>query len=152
MHLSLMPGRFFQLNRMDPFSFLKLFTQSDGTLPSFFVFISFLGPLLGISLGFDAVNSEQNRGTLSRILAQPVPRDYLLNAKFVAGVLVVALMFFSLSFLVIGAGLFVLGHPPTAEEFMRIIVYTFLAWYMLLFGSTCLCFFRSDFDSRPPRH
>ena len=36
------------------FLFLKLFTVSDGTLPSFAVFISFLGPLLGISLGFDA--------------------------------------------------------------------------------------------------
>ena len=51
------------------FLFLKLFTVSDGTLPSFVVFISFLGPLLGIALGFDAINSEQNRGTLSRILS-----------------------------------------------------------------------------------
>ena len=33
------------------FLFLKLFTVSDGTLPSFVVFISFLGPLLGIALG-----------------------------------------------------------------------------------------------------
>ena len=54
------------------FLFLKLFTVSDGTLPSFVVFISFLGPLLGIALGFDAINSEQNRGTLSRILSQPI--------------------------------------------------------------------------------
>ena len=48
------------------FLFLKLFTVSDGTLPSFVLFINFLGPLLGIALGFDAVNSEQNKGTLSR--------------------------------------------------------------------------------------
>ena len=40
----------------DSFFFLKLFTLSDGTLPSFIVFISFLGPLLGISLGFDCIN------------------------------------------------------------------------------------------------
>lgn len=32
----------------------------------------------------DAINSEQTHGTLSRILAQPVHRDYILNAKFVA--------------------------------------------------------------------
>ena len=31
------------------FLFLRLFTASDGTLPSFIVFISFLGPLLGIA-------------------------------------------------------------------------------------------------------
>ena len=32
------------------FLFLKLFTVSDGTLPSFVLFINFLGPLLGIAL------------------------------------------------------------------------------------------------------
>lgn len=48
----------------DTFFFLKLFTVSDGTLPSFVLFINFLGPLLGIALGFDAMNSELNKGTL----------------------------------------------------------------------------------------
>ena len=62
------------------FLFLKLFTVSDGTLPSFVLFINFLGPLLGIALGFDAVNSEQNKGTLSRMLAQPIHRDCIINA------------------------------------------------------------------------
>ena len=109
------------------FFFLKLFTITDGTLPSFFLFISFLGPLLGISLGFDTVNSEQNRGTLSRIMAQPIPRDYLLNAKFIAALIVISMMFFSLSFLVIGTGLIAIGIPPTPEEFMRIIFYTLLS-------------------------
>ena len=33
------------------FLFLKLFTVSDGTLPSFVIFINFLGPLLGIRSG-----------------------------------------------------------------------------------------------------
>lgn len=109
------------------FFFLRLFTISDGTLPSFFVFVSFLGPLLGISLGFDTINSEQNKGTLSRVLAQPVPRDYVINAKFIAALIVVSVMFFTLSFLVIGTGLIAIGIPPTAEEFMRIIFYTVLS-------------------------
>ncbi len=107
--------------------FLKLFTISDGTLPSFFVFVSFLGPLLGISLGFDTINSEHNKGTLSRILAQPVPRDYVLNTKFIAALIVISVMFFTLSFLVIGAGLIAIGIPPTVEEFMRIVFYTVLS-------------------------
>lgn len=109
------------------FFFLNLFTLSDGTLPPFFVFVSFLGPLLGISLGFDAINSEKNRGTLSRVLAQPVPRDYLLNSKFMAGIIVLSVMFFTLSFLVIGAGLMLLGIPPTVQEFFRIIFYTLIS-------------------------
>jgi len=109
------------------FFFLKLFTASDGTLPSFLVFISFLGPLLGISLGFDAINTEHNRGTLSRVLAQPVHRDYLINAKFVAALSVISVMFFALGFLVIGCGLIAIGIPPTAEEFLRIVFFILLS-------------------------
>ena len=109
------------------FFFLNLFTLSDGTLPPFFVFVGFLGPLLGLSLGFDAINSEQNKGTLSRTLAQPVPRDYVLNAKFVAGLVVVSVMFFVLSFMVLGVGLITIGIPPTAEEFIRIVLFTVLS-------------------------
>jgi ABC-2 type transport system permease protein len=109
------------------FFFLKLFTVSDKTLPSFFVFISFLGPLLGISLGFDAINSEQNRGTLSRLMAQPIYRDYILNAKFIAALIVTSVMFFVLGFLVIGIGLISVGIPPSAEEFLRVIFFILLS-------------------------
>ena len=109
------------------FIFLKLFTASDGNLPSFFVFISFLGPLLGISLGFDAVNSEHNKGTLSRVLSQPIHRDYLLNAKFVAALLVISVMFFALGFLVMGFGLIMIGIPPTTGEFLRIVFFILLS-------------------------
>jgi ABC-2 type transport system permease protein len=105
------------------FFFLKLFTISDGTMYPFFVFISFLGPLLGISMGFDALNSEQNRGTLSRILAQPIHRDYVINAKFLAALIVISVMLFALGFLVMGFGLIMIGIPPTAAEFWRIIFF-----------------------------
>ena len=109
------------------FFFLKLFTATDGTLPSFIVFIGFLGPLLGISMGFDAVNSEYNNRTLSRVLAQPIYRDYLLNAKFLAALVVISIMFFALGFLVMGFGLVTVGIPPTAAEFMRIVCFLFLS-------------------------
>ena len=109
------------------FVFLKLFTVTDGTLPSFVVFLGFLGPLLGISLGFDAVNSEQNRGTLSRILSQPIHRDYILNAKFFASLTVISVMFFALGFLVMGFGLASIGIPPTPGEFLRIVVFIIIS-------------------------
>jgi len=115
------------------FFFLKLFTVSDGTMPSFFVFISFLGPLLGISLGFDAINSEHNRGTLSRILAQPIHRDYLINAKFIAALFVISVMFFALGFLVMGLELITIGIPPTAEEFWRIVFFLLLSIFYVAF-------------------
>ncbi len=105
------------------FFFLRLFTLSNGKLPSYIMFISFLSPLLGIGLGFDSINSEFNRGTLSRILSQPIHRDNILNAKFLAPLIIISVMFFSLGFLVMGSGLIALGIPPTAEEFIRIILF-----------------------------
>lgn len=118
------------LKENDPqagFFFLKLFTLSDGSLPPFHIFIGFLGPLLGIALGFDAVNSEQNRGTLSRVISQPVHRDYIINAKFVAALIVISTLFFALGFLVMGLGLIIIGIPPTAEEFLRIVSFLVLS-------------------------
>ena len=63
------------------------FTASNGYLPAFVTFIGFLGPLVGLALGFDAINGEQARGTLSRLLAQPIYRDSVINGKFLAGLL-----------------------------------------------------------------
>lgn len=124
---SLVDARVKPDNSDDSFYFLKLFTLSDGTLPPFHVFIGFLGPLLGIGLGFDAINSEQNAGTLSRIMAQPIHRDYLINAKFAAALIVIGAMFFALGFLVMGFGLVIIGIPPTAEEFLRIVFFLLLS-------------------------
>lgn len=127
------------------FFFLKLFTVSDGSIPAFFAFIGFLGPLLGIALGFDAVNSEQNKGTLSRILAQPIPRDYVINAKFVASLIVISVMLFALGFLVMGFGLIFVGVPPTAEEFMRIISFLVLSIVYVAFWLNLSIFFSIKF-------
>src|SRR5690606_39707680 len=117
----------------DIFLFLKLFTVSDGTLPSFITFVGFLGPLFGIALGFDAINSERNRGTLSRLMSQPIPRDYVLNAKFVASLLLNVVLFFSLGFIVMGLGILMLGIPPTVEEFLRIFYFLVLCIVYIAF-------------------
>jgi ABC-2 type transport system permease protein len=85
--------------------------------------------LLGIALGLDAVNAEQNSGTLSRIMAQPIHRDYIINSKFIAALVVISTLFFAQGFLVIGLGLFIIGIPPTVEEFSGL--YAFLSWAYL---------------------
>ena len=115
------------------FLFLKLFTVSDGTLPSFVLFINFLGPLLGIGLGFDDVNSEQNKGTLSRMLAQPIHRDCIINAKFVAALIIIGALLFALGLLVMGCGLIAIGIPPTPEEFWRIILFIITGIFYVAF-------------------
>ncbi|MGV3489100.1 MAG: ABC transporter permease [Tuberibacillus sp.] len=107
--------------------FLKLFTMYKDPIPPYITFIGFLGPLLGIALGFDAINSERNKGTLSRLLSQPIPRDYVINAKFVGALSVISFLFFALGFLVMGIGLLVIGIPPTAEEFWRMIFFIIIS-------------------------
>ncbi|HEY9260433.1 ABC transporter permease [Chitinophaga sp.] len=117
-------------NLNDPdhvFLYLKLLTTSDNSLPTFHIFISFLGPLLGIALGFDAINSEKNNGTLVRLLAQPVYRDNLLLAKFYAALLIVGTLFLSLVLLMMGAGLLLTGVPIETSEFLRILAFTLLS-------------------------
>ncbi|MGS2740791.1 ABC transporter permease [Sinomicrobium sp. M5D2P17] len=116
-------------NAKDPnrnFVFLKLLSASDGTLPPFHILLGFLGPLLGIGMGFDAVNSEQNGGTLVRLMAQPIHRDYFINAKFTGALMVIGTLFMALSFLVTGLGILVTGQMPMPEEFLRIIGFTIL--------------------------
>ena len=129
----------------DVFFFLNLFTLSDGTLPSFTVFISFLGPLLGISLGFDAINSEQNKGTLSRIISQPIYRDYVINAKFLSALFVVSILFIILTLMVIGIGFIVLGAPPTPDEVMRILFFTLINIVYVAFWLNLSIFFSVKF-------
>ena len=105
-----------------PILFLRLLTLTANPIPWNFVgLLSILLPLVAIALGFDAINSEFNRRTLSRILAQPIYRDALLLGKFLAALLAITIGLVSLWLLVIGLGLLLLGLPPSAEEFLRMV-------------------------------
>lgn len=103
--------------------FLKLFTASGGGVPSFIFFISLLGPLIGLTLGFDAINGERSRGTLNRLVSQPIYRDAIINAKFLAGLTIIAVMVVSLGLIISGVGLYMIGIPPSGEEIVRILVF-----------------------------
>ncbi|WP_119081208.1 ABC transporter permease [Chitinophaga alhagiae] len=130
MYVSLSNLRQATANAADPdrlFLYLKLLTITDGTLPPFHVFISFLGPLLGIAMGFDAINSEQSNGTLVRLMAQPVYRDSLINAKFTASLIVISTLFLSLSLLMTGGGLMITGVKIEPSELVRILCFTVLS-------------------------
>jgi ABC-2 type transport system permease protein len=106
--------------------FLGLFTTSGQSIPSLTYLVSLLVPIIGIALGFDAINSERTGGTLSRVLAQPVFRDSVINGKFLAGVVTLAIMVGTMLLLVAGYGLSMIGVPPSAEEVIRLFFYFFM--------------------------
>lgn len=105
------------------FVFIALFTTSGRTPFSFLWFIGFFIPIVGIALGFDAINSEKNNGTLSRLLSQPIYRDAVINGKFLAGVVTIAVMMTTIVLLVAGLGLRMIGLPPTSEEGVRLFFF-----------------------------
>jgi ABC-2 type transport system permease protein len=111
----------------DPFLLLRLFTIAREPLPSFVAILGFLIPLMAIGLGFDAINSEHNRRTLSRILAQPIYRDALLMGKYLAGLATLAISLAALWLMVIGLGLIFLGVPPGGEEIARSLGFLVIA-------------------------
>ncbi|MER1966396.1 ABC transporter permease [Castellaniella sp. GW247-6E4] len=130
-----------QTTSTDPFVFLRLFTDAQAPLPSFAALLGFLIPLVAIGLGFDAINGEYNHRTMSRILSQPIYRDALLLGKFLAGLAALGICLVCLWLLVMGAGLILLGVPPSGEEVLRSLAFlcAALAYAGVWLGLALLC-------------
>ena len=105
------------------FVFLNLFITSGEVIPSLISFIAIFVPIIGIALGFDAINREYSSGTMSRILSQPIYRDSVINGKFLAGMVTLSIMMAATLLIVSGFGLRMIGVPPSAEEIIRLFIY-----------------------------
>jgi ABC-2 type transport system permease protein len=102
--------------------FLWLFT-STGKLFSFVQFIGFFGPLIGIFLGFDSINRERVSRTLTKLVSQPIYRDSIINAKFLSGVTVIAIVLVAIVLIISGLGIRLIGVVPGVEEVWRLVIY-----------------------------
>lgn len=105
------------------FMFLKLYTMSGNSIPSYMSLIALIGPFIGLILGFDAINSEKNDGTLNRLVSQPIYRDSIIVGKFLASATLVTIMVFSTGIAVGAAGFLVSGIRPSGEEVARVLIY-----------------------------
>ncbi len=115
-----------------PFVFLMLFS-TPGALFSLLQFVAFFGPLIGIVLGFDSINRERVQGTLIKILSQPIHRDAIINGKFLATMITVAIMLLAIILVVTGFGLLILGVIPGAEEVVRLALFYILSLFYIGF-------------------
>ncbi len=114
------------------FIFLMLFNL-PGAMFSLVQFVAFFGPLIGLVLGFDAINRERAHGTLIKLISQPIFRDAVINGKFLAGVTTITIMLVSIVLVISGFGLILLGVVPGIEEIWRLIVYLILSIFYISF-------------------
>ncbi|MCE5281788.1 MAG: ABC transporter permease [Deltaproteobacteria bacterium] len=128
------------------FIFLLLFT-STGKLFSFTQFIGLLGPLIGIILGFDAINRERSGRTLSKLVSQPIYRDAIINAKFLAGVTMITIVMVSLVLIIAGLGIRLVGVVPGADEVWRLVIYVILSILYISFWMGAAILFSVVFKS-----
>jgi len=128
------------------FVFLKIFTISSETLPSFLFFISIFIPIIGIAFGFDAINNERTSGNLSRLLSQPIYRDSIINGKFLASLAVLSFIVVSVIAIVGGLGLRIIGVPPDSEEVLRLIAFALTSIIYGAFWVALATLFSVSFD------
>lgn len=127
------------------FLFLKLFTTSANSIPSYTSLMALMGPFIGIFLGFDAINSERSEGTLNRMVSQPIYRDTIIIGKFLSGLFMIAIMVFASGILIGAVGLITTGLIPGGEDIVRLILYLCLCviyigfWLAvsILFSTVC---------------
>jgi len=114
------------------YPFLMLFS-TPGALLSMVQFVAFFGPLIGLIQGFDAINRERGQGTLIKVLSQPVYRDSVINGKFLAGVVTIAIMLAAIILVITGFGMSVVGVVPEVEEIWRVFIYYIISVFYISF-------------------
>jgi len=128
------------------FVFLMLFS-TPGVLFSMVQFVAFFGPLIGLVLGFDAINRERAQGTLIKLVSQPIYRDAVINGKFLAGLTNITIMLVSVVLIISGFGLILLGVVPGIEEILRVFMYLVISIFYISFWLGIAILFSISFRS-----
>ncbi len=114
------------------FVFLMLFNIA-GAKVSMVDFVALFGPLIGVVLGFDAINRERAHGTLVKLVSQPIYRDAVINGKFLASATTIAIMLVSTVLVIAGFGLTLVGVVPGWEEVVRLALYLVISIFYISF-------------------
>jgi len=100
---------------------------------SFISLMVFFGPIIGLALGFDAINKERTSGSLSMLLSQPIYRDSVINGKFLGGVVALSALTISTITIMCGMAITLLGFGPGIEDASKIVLLTALTILYLAF-------------------
>lgn len=117
-------------------NFTAIFSSSQAGF-SFINLMVYFGPIIGLALGFDAINKERSNGSLSVLLSQPIFRDSILNGKFLAGVAALALLGGSTIGIMVGVAIPLLGFGPglagiSSIAFFALFTILYLSFWLAL--------------------
>jgi ABC-2 type transport system permease protein len=113
-------------------TFLYIFSGARWSF-SFIQVMVLFGPILGMAMGFDAINEEKTTGTLSVLLGQPIYRDSVINGKILAGSASLAVIGFGTIAITSGVSIPLIGYGPTGSEVIRILTMGVLTVLYLVF-------------------
>lgn len=102
-------------------------------------YVSMIGAVVAIFLGFEAFSGERDNGTLKLIAARPVYRDQIVTGKLLGGGMVIGLLLGVI--LIFNLALFglVAGLTPSLNEIGKLILFFIFAFlYMMLFYTATL--------------
>ena len=95
-------------------------------------YVSIVGAVLAIFLGFDTVSGEKENGTMKLLLSRPLYRDQLISGKLLGGALVIGLLL--IVTLLFNTFLFswVSGLLPGLGEISRLFTFMMLAFFYMM--------------------
>lgn len=103
-------------------------------LKNIITYVSIIGGMLSIFLGFDTFTSEKENGTLKLLLSKPIYRDQLLTGKLIGGALVIGVVLFVTLIFNIILYTFASGVSTSIGDIIRLSLFMMVAFcYMMSF-------------------
>jgi ABC-type transport system involved in multi-copper enzyme maturation, permease component len=103
-------------------------------LRNFIEYITMIGAVLAIFLGFDAYNGERENGTLQLLLTKPFYRDQLITGKLLGAGMIIGLLLSVTLIVNLTLFTFSTGLLPSFSEVLRLAIFFILAFiYMISF-------------------
>lgn len=97
-------------------------------------YVSIVGAVLAVFLGFDTFSGEKENGTMKLLLSRPLYRDQLITGKLLGGGLVISLLLIVTLFFNTILFSIVSGLTPGFGEISRLITFMLIAFcYMMSF-------------------
>jgi ABC-2 type transport system permease protein len=113
--------------------------------------MSYMAPILGVALAFDAISGERERGTLRILLSRPIFREDVINGKIISALVVIGLTITASSLVSISVSILLHNVTVSVDDISRIclfivfsIVFSFAYYALSLFISTL--FSRSSYS------